>query len=55
MVETMDEYFGSCSSHGECQYACPKGISIDFIAYMNRDYIKAKSKNRKLSGQGLST
>jgi succinate dehydrogenase / fumarate reductase iron-sulfur subunit len=55
MVETMEQYFGSCSSHGECQYACPKGISIDFIAYMNRDYIRAKSKNRKLSGQGLST
>ncbi len=55
MVETMDQYFGSCTSHGECQYACPKGISIDFIAYMNRDYIKAKTKNRRLSGQGLST
>ena len=55
MVETMEEYFGSCTSHGECQFACPKGITIDVIAYMNRDYLKAMSKNRKLSGQGLST
>ena len=42
MVETMEEFFGSCTNHGECEEACPKEISIDFIAYMNRDYIKAK-------------
>jgi len=51
MVETMEEYFGSCTNHGECQFACPKGISIDVIAYMNRDYMTAKVKNRKLSSQ----
>ena len=51
MVETMEEFFGSCTNYGECQEACPKEISIDFIAYMNRDYIKAKTKNRKLIGQ----
>ena len=51
MVETMEEYFGSCTNHGECQFACPKGISIDVIAYMNRDYMTAKIKNRKLLGQ----
>ena len=48
MVETMDEYFGSCTNHGECEAACPKEISIDFIALMNADYLKAKFKNRKL-------
>lgn len=47
MVETMDEYFGSCTNHGECEAACPKGISIDFIAVMHKDYRKAKFKNRK--------
>jgi succinate dehydrogenase / fumarate reductase iron-sulfur subunit len=52
MVDTMEEYFGSCTNHGECQEACPKEISIDFIAYMNRDYVKAQLKNRKLAGQG---
>ena len=49
MVETMDEYFGSCTNHGECEAACPKSISIDFIAVMNKDYLKSKFKNRKLS------
>jgi succinate dehydrogenase / fumarate reductase iron-sulfur subunit len=51
MVDTMQDYFGSCTNHGECQEACPKDISIDFIAYMNRDYVKAQLKNRKLLGQ----
>ncbi len=47
MVETMEEYFGSCTNHGECEAACPKSISIDFIAMMNADYLKSKFKNRK--------
>ena len=51
MVETMEEYFGSCTNHGECHEACPKEIPLDFIAYTNRDYIKSKRKNRKLLGQ----
>lgn len=51
MVDTMEEFFGSCTNHGECQEACPKEISIDFIAYLNRDYVKAQIKNRKLAGQ----
>ena len=49
MVDTMEEYFGSCTIHGECQEACPKEISVDFIAYMNRDYIKAQVKNAACS------
>lgn len=52
MVDTMEEYFGSCTNHGECEAACPKEISIDFIALMNRDYVKAKIKQRRLIGQG---
>jgi succinate dehydrogenase / fumarate reductase, iron-sulfur subunit len=51
MVDTMEEYFGSCTNHGECEAACPKSISIDFIAMMNRDYIKAKFKNRRTISQ----
>jgi succinate dehydrogenase / fumarate reductase iron-sulfur subunit len=51
MVETMDEHFGSCTNHGECEAACPKSISIDFIALMNRDYRRAKVKNRRLASQ----
>ena len=47
MVDTMEEFFGSCTNHGECQEACPKEISIDFIATMNKDYLTAKFKNRR--------
>jgi len=47
MVETMDENFGSCTNHGECEAACPKDISIDVIALMNKDYRKSKVRNRK--------
>ena len=42
MVAQMDlEHFGSCTWFGECQAACPKDISIDTIARMNRDYLSA--------------
>lgn len=44
MVERMEaEGFGSCSNYAECEAVCPKGISIDFIARMNRDYLRAKA------------
>jgi succinate dehydrogenase / fumarate reductase, iron-sulfur subunit len=51
MVETMETYFGSCTNHQECEAACPKSISIDFIALMNKDYLKAQLKQRRLVGQ----
>jgi succinate dehydrogenase / fumarate reductase iron-sulfur subunit len=39
MVHQMDlEGFGGCTNFGECQEACPKSISVDTIARMNRDY-----------------
>ncbi len=43
MVAQMEqEAFGSCTNHKECEAVCPKEISIDFIARMNRDYLKAR-------------
>jgi succinate dehydrogenase / fumarate reductase iron-sulfur subunit len=51
MVETMETYFGSCTNHRECEAACPKSISIDFIALLNKDYMKAQFKQRRLVGQ----
>ena len=51
MVEEMEKYFGSCTNHGECEAACPKEISIDFIALLNRDFVKAQFKNTRLAGQ----
>jgi len=47
MVDVMEQYFGSCTMFRECEAVCPKGISVDFIARMNRDYIVAKLKDRK--------
>ena len=42
MVAKMDELgFGNCTNQYECSAACPKGISADFIARMNRDYLAA--------------
>ena len=42
MVEQMEkEGFGDCSNHGECEAVCPKGISIQSIARMRREYVKA--------------
>jgi len=46
MVEVMEEYFGSCTNMGECESACPKGISIDFIAMMNRDWLTSQRTRR---------
>ncbi len=45
MVSAMDEAgFGNCRNYGECSAACPKDISLDFIAKLNRDHAKAKLK-----------
>jgi succinate dehydrogenase / fumarate reductase, iron-sulfur subunit len=45
MVEAMEGLgFGACSNFAECEAVCPKRISIDFIARMNRDYLKAKAR-----------
>lgn len=41
MVNRMDEEgFGGCTNHGACEAACPKGISLDFIALLNRDLVR---------------
>jgi succinate dehydrogenase / fumarate reductase, iron-sulfur subunit len=42
MVAAMDaEHFGHCTNHGACQSACPKDISVDYIALLNRDLRRA--------------
>jgi len=51
MVEEMERFFGSCTNYAECEAACPKGISIDVIARLNRDYISAKLGASALSGK----
>lgn len=42
MVTAMDaEGFGGCSNHGECEAVCPKAISLDAIAVLNRELMRA--------------
>lgn len=42
MVHQMDlEGFGNCTNTGACEVQCPKGISLENIARMNREYLKA--------------
>ena len=45
MVKQMDdEGFGNCTNTGACEIECPKGISLENIARMNREYLKASVK-----------
>ena len=47
MVKAMDgEGFGNCTVTGSCEAVCPKEISLDFIARMNREYGAAILKNK---------
>jgi succinate dehydrogenase iron-sulfur subunit len=53
MVEQMDaEGFGNCTNHYECMEACPKGIDVQFIAEMNRAYVKAGVARTEEKAQG---
>ena len=48
MVRTMEEAgFGACTVTSSCEAVCPKQISLDFIARLNRDYFKALVKPRR--------
>lgn len=45
MVAQMDlEGFGNCTNTGACEVECPKGISLENIARLNREYFKASAK-----------
>ncbi len=54
MVAQMDaEGFGTCTNHGECEAACPKGISMQFIARMNSDFLRANAtRGRRMAQAG---
>lgn len=48
MVQAMDaEGFGNCTVTGSCEAVCPKLISLDFIARLNRDYLKGLVKKKQ--------
>jgi succinate dehydrogenase / fumarate reductase iron-sulfur subunit len=53
MVRQMDqEGFGNCTVTGSCEAVCPKEISLDFIAQLNREYGSAILKNESDAGRG---
>jgi succinate dehydrogenase / fumarate reductase iron-sulfur subunit len=57
MVSQMNrEEFGQCTNIGECEAVCPKGIHIEVIARMNRDFLRAsltgRPKETVISGAG---
>ena len=48
MVRQMDlEGFGNCTNTGACEVECPKGITLENIARMNREFISAAVKGDK--------
>ena len=50
MVKQMDlEGFGNCTNTGACEVECPKGISLENIAIMNREYLKASLTKGRLT------
>ncbi len=52
MVDAMDrEGFGNCTNHYECGAACPKGIPVESIARMNRQFLSSALKSRPASGK----
>ncbi len=53
MVSAMDAAgFGNCSNHYECEAACPKDISREVMALVNRDYAKAAWVHRDRDDKG---
>ncbi|MFT4778375.1 MAG: succinate dehydrogenase / fumarate reductase iron-sulfur subunit [Flavobacteriales bacterium] len=48
MVAQMDEEgFGNCTNTGACEVECPKGISLDNIARLNREFLRAQVSSEK--------
>ena len=42
MIAAMEDRFGACSNYRECEGVCPKEISVDFIARMNREFLRSR-------------
>lgn len=50
MIAQMDkEGFGNCTNIGSCEATCPKGVNLDFIARMNRDFAVALIKGQTMN------
>jgi succinate dehydrogenase / fumarate reductase, iron-sulfur subunit len=54
MVAVMErEQFGSCTNFGECEAVCPKGVSLRFIARLNRDLLGASLRGQERAGAAV--
>jgi len=51
VAQARQDLFGSCTNIGECEAVCPKTISLDVIAGMNRDFIKASWEHREQASE----
>jgi len=52
MVKQMElEGFGNCSNHYECEAACPKNISVSYIAQLNKDFLTSSLTNKEFEHQ----
>jgi len=52
VAQAAEEGFGNCTNIGECEAVCPKGISIENIARMNRDYLRGAVTYREAAAEG---
>lgn len=52
VAQAAEEGFGNCTNIGECEAVCPKGISIENIARMNRDYLRGAFTYREAAAEG---
>src|SRR6185503_13144766 len=50
VAQSRRELFGSCSNIGECEAVCPKEITLETIALMNRDFLRANWTGRGAGG-----
>src|SRR4051812_49143530 len=46
VAQANEELFGNCTNIGECEAVCPKGIKLEVIALMNRDFLRASWSER---------
>ena len=52
VAQAQQEVFGSCTNMGECEAVCPKGIKLENIAIMNRDFLRANWAGRPAAAAG---
>ncbi len=52
VAQASEEGFGNCTNIGECEAVCPKGIQLENIARMNRDYLVGAAVYREPQVEG---